>query len=249
VEEGSLHLRKRRNIMTMTTSQTVTRETSYGWFADALGGIATVVLAIVGLAGIHAETMISIATIVFGVALLIEGGTVLSEYANIIFPPGTLAMSPRLGGGSLSAVFLAGAAGILLGILALLGIHPATLTAIAAITFGSALLFSSNAVWHLHGLKQLAAPAREWRSGSDILVGEMAYGSIGMQALAGIAGIVLGILALVLTSSAVLTLSALVVLGATLTSTGTAASDAFLSLMRPHSDTTSTSRSSFGPAE
>ena len=236
--------------MTMTTSQTLSREANYGWFADAIGGIATVVLAIVGLAGIHSEMMVAIATIVFGVALLIEGGTMLSEYAHLIFPPGaTATFNPRFGGGSLSAVLMAGVAGIVLGILALLGIRPVALTAIAAITFGSALIFSSNAVWHLHALKQTATPAREWRSGERILVGEMAYGSIGMQALAGLAAMVLGILALIVTSSSVLTFTALVVVGATLVLAGTTASDAVLSLMRPYTETATHRSSAFGPAE
>jgi hypothetical protein len=51
--------------MTMAMSQTTTsREAAYGWFADALGGVATVVLAIIGLAGAHAEMITAIATIV-----------------------------------------------------------------------------------------------------------------------------------------------------------------------------------------
>jgi len=143
-------------------------------------------------------------------------------------------------------VLAAGVAGIVLGILALVGIHPAVLTAIAAIAFGSALLFSSNAVRRLHTLKQAVLPAREWSSGGEVLAAEMAYGSTAMQALAGLAAIVLGILALILANSGVLTLTALVVLGAAVVLTGSAASDAVLSLMRPHTFRSS----SFGrPAE
>src|SRR5947199_3948105 len=135
----SLPMINGENTMTMALSQLTSREATYGWFADAIGGIATVVLAIIGLAGIHSELMISIATIVFGVALLIEGGTVMSEYAGLIFPPGlTDAWASEFSGGSLSAVFFAGAAGVVLGILALLGIHAAILTAIAIIAYGSA---------------------------------------------------------------------------------------------------------------
>jgi hypothetical protein len=43
---------------------------------------------VLGLAGVHPILMVGIATIIFGVALLIQGGTMLSEYARIIFPPG-----------------------------------------------------------------------------------------------------------------------------------------------------------------
>jgi hypothetical protein len=49
--------------------------------------------------------------------------------------------------GSLSAVFAAGLVGIVLGILALFGIHPLLLTALAIVAFGGGLVFSSSAMW------------------------------------------------------------------------------------------------------
>lgn len=55
---------------------------SYGGFVDALGGIATIVLAIIGLAGVKAEMLVAIATVVFGAALLIQGGAMLTEFAQ-----------------------------------------------------------------------------------------------------------------------------------------------------------------------
>ena len=130
---------------------------AYGGLADAIGGIATVVLAILALAGVHPEIILPIAVIVFGAALLIQGGTMLSEYAGIIFPAGaTGASSEQFGVGSLSSLFLVGVAGIVLGILALLGISPEILTAIAVIAFGSALMLTSNAVRHLYMLQSSA---------------------------------------------------------------------------------------------
>lgn len=95
--------------MAITQTETLLDETAaYGGFADALGGIATIVLAIVGLANTAPETMVGIATIIFGAALLIQGGTMLSEYAGIIFPPGaSVTMSSQFGGSSIAIVFLA----------------------------------------------------------------------------------------------------------------------------------------------
>jgi hypothetical protein len=52
---------------------------AYGGMGDAVGGIATAVLAIVALTGFARDTMAPIATIVFGAALLIQGGTILSN--------------------------------------------------------------------------------------------------------------------------------------------------------------------------
>lgn len=223
--------------MSMSIREAMSRESgAYGGMVDAIGGIVTIVLAICGLAGIAPVMMVAIATIVFGVALLIQGGTMLSEYAQVIFPPGTRATSiEHFGGNSLSAVFLVGAAGIVLGVLSLLGINPAILTPVAAIAYGTALVLSSNAVWHLYVLRS-AAMRSEMQTqfvGSEVLASEMASGSAGIQALAGLAAIVLGILAVAGSmNDLILNLIALLALGSTLVLTGSTLSATVLSFMR-----------------
>jgi hypothetical protein len=209
---------------------------AYGGFIDAAGGIASIVLAVIGLAGTASETMVAIAVIIFGAALLIQGGTLLSEYARIMFPPGGTATAGEFGGGSLSAVFLAGAAGIVLGILALLGLSPAILTAAAIIAFGAALVLSSNSVWHLHMLKRSALTAHTQAGGNEILANEMAFGSASLQALAGLAGVVLGIIGLAGNHTVTLTLVALLALGGALILTGSTLSATVMSFMRPASE-------------
>jgi hypothetical protein len=228
----------------MTMTQTIPREATYGWFADAIGGVATAVLAIVGLAGVHSDIMVAIATIVFGAALLIEGGAMMTEYTAVMFPStGVTAAGEEYLGSNISTVFGAGIVGIALGVLALIGIHPAGLTAISAIVFGCALLFSGNAVWRLHNMRRSAVP----RTRSEFLAGEMAHGSMGTQALTGIAAIVLGVLALVLSASGILTLVALLVVGAALLLSGSAASEAFVGFMQPEAGTIRSSP--YGAAE
>lgn len=234
--------------MAMTLRDALTHETAAaGGFVDAIGGLTTIVLGILGLAGVAPTLIVGIATVVFGVALLIQGGTMLSEYARIIFPSGTrVASIDHFGGNSLSVVFLVGAGGIVLGLLALLGIHPMVLTPVAVIAFGSALVLSSNAVRHLHLLKQAQMTSgtqpttSETRLvGGEILASEMASGSAGLQALTGLTAIVLGVLALAGAGvdSAVLILVAFLALGATLVLTGSALSGTVLSFMRPLSET------------
>jgi len=207
---------------------------AYGGLADAIGGIATIVLAILALAGVHREIILPIAVIVFGAALLIQGGTMLSEYASIIFPAGSAgASSEQFGVGSLSSLFLVGVAGIVLGILALLGITPEILTAIAVIAFGSALVLTSNAVRHLYMLQSSASRSGDApRPGAELLAGEMASGSAGVQMLAGLASLVLGILAVLGINHDILTLAALIVLGATVILTGSALSGLVIGFMR-----------------
>ena len=222
---------------TMITSEKTFQEAAtYGGLVDAIGGVATIVLAVIALSGINQPMLGAIATIVFGAALLIQGGTMLTEYTKLIFPPGAVDPAEEMvGGGGISALFLVGAAGIVLGVLALLNIDPQTLVAAAIIAFGTALLMSSNSVWHLYRAKQslqrVGLP--QTHSGGEILAGEMASSSAALQCLAGLAAIVLGILAVTGINSMVLTLVALLVLGATVLLTGSALSSTVMGFMEP----------------
>lgn len=229
------------------THEYMTRDNAgaYAGLVDAIGGVATIVLVIVGLVGIAPWKMVTIATIVFGVALLIQGGAMLSEYAQIIFPAGTRTASfEQFGGGSLSVVFLAGVAGIVLGVLALLGISPAVLTPIATITYGTALVLSSNAVWNLYMLRRALARIEVGSAttstqsdpslvGGELLASEMASSSAGIQALAGLAAAVLGVIAVAGSQyDLTLNLIALLALGATIVLTGSTLSAMVMGFMR-----------------
>jgi hypothetical protein len=221
------------NSMSMTYTERVSAEAAaYGGLVDAVGGIATIILAIIALSGIRPDIMMPNTVIVFGAALLIQGGTMLSEYAQIVFPRGVdAAASPeQFGGSSISVMFLAGATGIVLGVLALVGIAADPVVSVALMIFGSALLLSSNAVRALYLLQ--ASRAGTPPSGSEMLAGEMASGSAGVQILAGLSVIVLGILAVTGTNPAALVPSALIVLGATVVLTGSALSGLVMGFMR-----------------
>jgi hypothetical protein len=201
---------------------------AYGGVIDAIGGIAAAVIAIVGLSGYHPEIMGAVATIVFGAALLIEGGTLLSEY-TLVMP--AVANPADLANGGISVMFLTGVGGIVLGILALLGIAPATLTAVSVIAFGAAMLMSAGAVRHLFVLQSSVRRATV-RSGGELIAGEMASGSAGVHVLSGVTALVLGIVAVASVGSAVLTLTALLVLGATFILTGSSLSGLVMEFMR-----------------
>jgi hypothetical protein len=219
----------------LSSEHTFQEAATYGGVADAIGGVATIVLAIVALSGVNQPMLGAIATIIFGAALLIQGGTMLTEYTKLMAPPGAIMAEEAAGGGGLPALFLVGAAGIVLGVLSLVGIAAHTLTAAAVIAFGSALLLSSNSVWHLYRAKQQSyrAGAAPMFSGAEFLAGEMASGSAVLQCLAGLAAIVLGILAVTGTNASVLTLVGLLVLGATVLLTGSTLSGAVMGFMEP----------------
>jgi hypothetical protein len=235
--------------MSMTSVQSTRHEVAnYGGVVDAIGGAATVVLAIIGLSGTSTDMLLAIATIVFGAALLIQSGTILSELTHMIFPAGAAEPAAEFRGGGLSIVFLVGGAGIVLGVLALLGIYRIELVSIAIIAFGSALVFGSNAVWSVHRMKQAAFRAGGQRAatGSEILATEIAAGSAGLQCIAGLAAIVLGILAVTGTMPVALSLIAFLVMGATILMTGSTLSGAVQGFMRPVASARSWSES---PAE
>jgi len=215
--------------MTYSSSTMSSDAASYGGFVDALGGIAAIVLAIIGLSGVRPEILVSIGTVVFGAALLIQGGAMLTEYAQIeMMPEANVSAS----GGGLSSLFLVGVAGIVLGVLALLGVHAAILTSIAAIAFGAALLISSSAVWQLLTSRSIATRFEARAPILRVVASEVAAGSVGVQAMAGLGVIVLGILAVSGIFTASLTLVALLVAGAAIVLTGSTLSGTMIGFMR-----------------
>ena len=56
--------------------------------ADASGRIATLVLAIIALNGVHPQSIMTIAAIRFGATLLIQGGAVLCAYEAVMVTAG-----------------------------------------------------------------------------------------------------------------------------------------------------------------
>jgi len=223
--------------MSMTTAETRMRDVaSYGGLVDAFGGAATVVLAIVALAGTSSDMLLAIATIVFGVALLIQSGAIVSELSAMIVPEGGAAVAENFGGGGLAIVFLAGTAGIVLGILALIGIHPVMLASIAVIAFGSAVVFGGGSVWSVFRLKQ---SGQTMVSGAQIVATEIAAGSAGLQCAGGLAAIVLGILAVTGTLPAILSLVGLLIMGAAIVLTGSTLTGVVQGFMRPGTARTS----------
>ena len=215
--------------VTYPSSSAVSGETAAsGGFIDVLGGIATIVLAIVGLSGVKSEVLVSISTIVFGVALLIQAGALLSEFSQIETAQDS---DVGTGYGGLSALFLVGIAGIVLGVLALLDIHAPVLTAAAVIAFGVALVISSWAVWQSLTSPLIAARFRSHAPMVRLIASEVAAGSAGLQAMAGLTVIVLGILAVCGIYTVPLTLTALLVSGASIVTTGSALSGTMVGFM------------------
>lgn len=179
-----------------------------GLLTEGAAGLAVIVLAIIALAGASsAGALTAIATIVVGVGLMVQGFNTAAENARL--------MSPELAGlgagesaGEVMVDCLAGGVGIVLGILALIGVSAApVLLPAALIVFGAALLLS--------GALELRGPTVVPLSPTTAqTLSRGSAGTGGMEAIIGIAAVVLGILALLTAHSGVLVMVGFIAVGA-----------------------------------
>jgi hypothetical protein len=165
-----------------------------GAVAEAVAGVAAVVLAILGLASIETVWMVPIATIAVGAALAFEGAGISARFYET-----STSREPEV---SMSAEFAAGAAGIVLGVLALCHLAPMTLSAIAVLVYGAALLLGTS------GFTRESEGARGTSAAS------------GTHVLCGLAASVLGILALCGINPVTLTLVGLLIAAVSLVLSG-----------------------------
>src|SRR5215469_2544824 len=99
---------------------------------ESIGAVAALILAIAGLAGAFPTTLAAIGAIVLGAAIWIEAGTFAAYRRTESLEEGAQARTLEWNEG-LGAEFLGGLSGIVLGILALLGVVPITLLSIAVL--------------------------------------------------------------------------------------------------------------------
>ena len=107
------------------------------------------------------------------------------------------------------------------------------LTSVAAIAFGGALIISASSVWALLTSRSVAARFETRNTMLQRVAAEIAAGSSGVQAMAGLAVIVLGILAVSGIYTEELALVALLVAGAAVVMTGSTLSGTMIGFMRP----------------
>lgn len=161
---------------------------------QAFGGLAVIVLAILGLSGLAPAMLASIAGIVIGAALLAEGGTIAEELSVLASGPVHDAGSGAEAGSGMTVEFLAGGAVVVLGILALIGLSQPILVPALIIVTGTALILTTGTMRRLDEVKMEVSGTT---GDAQRIVRGAASGTAGAQLLAGLAAIVLGILALV----------------------------------------------------
>lgn len=202
------------------------REIESGSTTEAIGGAAAIVLGILGLLGILPISLASVAAIAVGAALIAAGGSIAARYERVLAAPATEPAVVRheiAGGLGMEAV--AGAAAIVLGILALLGKDPVTLLSVVAITIGAGLLMASGSMSRLESLIR-------WEYGrtNEPRMRDAIYASAGSEVIVGVGAIVLGILALAGYDPATLVLVAILGIGASLLLSGSSVAGRFFSM-------------------
>lgn len=194
----------------MANVTTERRSTAIGGsLLEALGGIAALVLACLGLARIAPSWMASVSTILVGAALTLEGAALGARYRDMTVPERDTRDRAQVGTGMAFEV-AGGLAGIVLGSIALFGAYAVALTAVAQIVFGVALMVGSAGTARFH--RELVA-----RSATAEKTGRA---SSGIELMAGITAVTLGILALIGFAPSVLTLVSLLAVGITVLLSG-----------------------------
>ncbi len=197
--------------------------------SESAAALAVIVLAILGLVNIVPEIMVAVATIVVGAAILLQGAQTVGEYSHLV-ATGNTALTQSNWGGGVTLEFLAGGAGIVLGILALFS-HTPTLAPAALIVFGATLLLYGTVA-----ARQTATgvPAGDTASAhvAEAIAAQMTGVASGAQIMVGIAAVVLGILALIPIHDTVLTLIGLLAIGAAVLMTAVASGGLVMSALR-----------------
>lgn len=202
-----------------------------GPLTEGAGGIAVIVLTVLGLAAVSPAVLASVATIIIGAALIIEAANTAVEYSRVTTQvPGET--STQVQGAELGAdvtiELMAGVAGIILGVLALLsaGSLMALLPA-ALVVFGGCMLLAGISATTIG-----AAQSQVGGAGQVVTMETELAPARGLQVLVGVAAVVLGILSFVVTAGGTLLMVGLLVVGAGLLGTSANFTQSFVKLMQ-----------------
>jgi hypothetical protein len=205
-----------------------------GSMAEGIAGIGAIVLAILGLSHILPEIMLPIAAIAVGAAFLFEGGAATARFSSLL----SAALSEerkdknvREFGIGITTEFFTGVVGIVLGVLAILGVYPLILVPAAAIVFGSGLMLGSVMTARLNSLWVEATEKREI---VREVTREALAASAGVQTLIGLGAVTLGILSIVGLNPLVLSLIAMLSIGFADLLSGSSIVGRFKSILQRH---------------
>jgi hypothetical protein len=175
---------------------------------ELLIALGAVVLAIIAIVGVFPTQLAAIAVIGIGAMMLFQGAAVALHYSELLYEAGATKRADTMEGTQgVATEFLVGTTGIILGVLALVGLQPTTLMSVAIIAFGGSLLLTSGEMtWRNALMSRESEPVRQ-------IIREIGSAAAGAQLLVGLASIVLGILSLVGVAATMMILVAVLATG------------------------------------
>ncbi len=186
--------------------------------AQGIMGGLVIVLTVIGLFNISPELMLPASAVVIGAAFLLEGEALSARVSRLLSRTDNDLRDeqPRVGA---RAEFVAGIAGVALGFLALWGWYPLVTVPIAAVLYGSALIFDSGLTARVNDIENQA-------SGAPVcftrMVCETMASASGIEFLLGLSAGILGVIALTGMDAVRTGLAALLVIGISSFINGTA---------------------------
>lgn len=171
---------------------------------DAVAGIVVVSLSILGLADIGPRTMAALACIGVGAAVVFEGLGVVRRYRRVAASHGK-PENAEIRGAMLAQV-AGGGVGLVLGLLALVGVEPLAFSAIASIVFGASLILGTGAEIEVD-----SATAFGGQTGR--VIRDAVIAASGARLLVAVASVTLGVLAVFGVETLTLLLAASLLLG------------------------------------
>ncbi len=164
-----------------------------GSVAESIFSGAAIVLALMGLSGIMPQTLLPVAVIVMGAAFLFEGGAISIRFSKLLSGARKDPLDQFELGLGVTSEFVGGVAGVVLGILALLGMYPMVMIPAAIVVFGGTLVISSIVTLRLNTLE---LEGYEETTPFKKIAREAMMASAGVEILFGLGALVLGIVAL-----------------------------------------------------
>lgn len=161
-----------------------------GSVTEGFGGLAAIILGILGLAGVFTNIVASVATIVIGAVFLTDSMTARAR----VYELSSQNVLTTIGRGA-GAGFFAGIAGIVLGILSFFHPTPEKYIAIAVLVFGAALLLCGGTLARLNSLWGQAQGATAMTSSGSVFIG-VGVTVLGLLAVIGLAPMTLALVGL-----------------------------------------------------
>ena len=200
-----------------------------GSIAEGFASGVAFVLTLLGLSGIMSELMLPLAVIAVGVAFLLEGLAISARFSTLLAATSSDRMERTEFGVGVTAEFLGGISGAVLGILALVKIAPVILMPAALIVYGITLMLSSGAT---HRLNAIEVEGSEETTRFKKIAHEAMSVSTALELVLGLGAVVLGILAVLGTYGAALSLAGMLVVSVAGLLTGAAVTSRMMGLFR-----------------